>query len=292
MTNKAVDKFLENYNENHKKIGFKLFLEEAFLDDYDFNYRQRVGHKFRLTKKVNDFIMDDDGWQCGADCDITTKLLMSMYNLYLSNKYLKRASYHHLGLSNRNIQPKLVDIQTNEIKSFELSEINSNEERTNHTTIKTEVEVIPPTKEFLEKYEFLLMYNGIEHIITLKLTEEKICEVYIDSCSDHPTKTKTILKGQNKGKEVPIKIHHSECIGYAYFKHKSQVARNHQPNVVGDKLYFDGVPALFICVNKDPENDVIDNIPRKKYQSYKIVDNNMQSLSNEDDDEGIYICEV
>ena len=281
MTNKAVDKFLENYNENNKKIGFKLFLEDAFLDEYDFNYRQRGGHKCRLTKKVNDFIMDDS-----EDSDITTKLLMCMYNLYLDNKYLKRASAHHLGLSNLQIQPKLVDIQTEEIKSFQI------ETKDNPKVVKTEVEVIPPTKEYLEKYEFLLMYNDIEHILTLKLTEQKTCEVFIATSSEHPTKTVVIPKGPKKGKEIPAVIHHSECIGYAYFKHKSQVARNHQPNVVGDILYFDDVPALFICINKDPENSVIDNIPRKKYQSYKIVDNNMQSLNNEDNDEGIYIYEL
>ena len=57
-------------------------------------------------------------------------------------------------------------------------------------------------------------------------------------------------------------------------------------------LYFDDVPALFICVDKDPEHSTLDNIPRKKYQSYKIVDNNMQSLNNEDNDEGIYIYEL
>ena len=237
--------------------------------------------KCRLKKKILQYVKNPT-----EDCDLTTKLLVSMYILYCENKNLKLAVNHNLGLTNIISTPSTLDLKTNEIKSFEISD--TNEAR----TIKTEVEVIPPTKEFLERYEFLLMYNGIEHVITLKLTEDKICEVYINSCSDHPTKTKMITSGQNKGKEMPVKIHHEECIGYAYIKHKSQVARNHQQNVVGDHLYFDDVPALFICVNKDPENSVIDNIPRKKYQSYKIVDNNMQSLNNENDDEGIYISEL
>lgn len=249
------------------------------------SHRQDNTHKTqtksRLKKKMLQYVKNPTD-----DFDLTTKLLVSMYILYCENKSLKMSVNHSLGLTNMQIQPKLVDIQTEEVKSFQI------ESKDNPKVVKKEVEVIPPTKEFIEKYEFLLMYNDIEHIITLKLTEEKTCGVYIDTSSEHPTKIVVIPKGPKKGKEIPAVIHHSECIGYAYFKHKSQVARNHQPHIVGDILYFDDVPALFICITKDPENTPLSVIPRKKYQSYKIVDNNMQSLNNEDNDEGIYIYEL
>ena len=259
--------------ENHY-VGFT----ESYKQDNNNGYAQT---KSRLKKKMLQYIKNPTN-----DYDLSTKLLVSMYKLYCENKSLKMSVNHSLGLGNLQIQPKLVDVQTEEVKSFQI------ETKDTPKVVKKEVVVIPPTKEYIEKYEFLLMYDDIEHPLDLKLTADDTCEVLIQTASDHPHKTKVIKKGDKKGKEIPAKVFHNECIGYAYFKHKSQVARNHQPNVVGDILYFDDVPALFICINKDPENTPLSVIPRKKYQSYKIVDNNMQSLDKEVPDEGIYIYEL
>jgi len=118
--------------------------------------------KCRLKKKMLQYVKNPT-----EDCDLTTKLLVSMYILYCENKNLKLAVNHNLGLTNVRATPSTLDLKTNEIKSFEI------ETKDTPTVVKTEVEVIPPTKEYLEKYEFLLMYNDIEHILTLKLTEQK-----------------------------------------------------------------------------------------------------------------------
>lgn len=281
MTDIKMKTFLDNYNDNNNKNGFKLCLDEVLLDGFNFTHQQKGVQKYRLTKKVDDYSKNPE-----EDTDITTKLLMCIYNLYMDNKYLKRTCSHQLGLSNINIQPKLVDIQTEEIKSFEVETFDTPQ------TIKKEVDVIPPTKEFLDKYNFGIIYKDEETIVELKLNEDSSkCEVYIQTYEDHPTQTRIVSKGINKGKEIPVKIKHQECIGYAYFRHKSQVARNHQKHIVNDILYIDDVPALFITIDTDPKYREGYVLVRRTFQSYTIKDKNIQPLNNEEEEEGVYIYE-